>query len=193
MVERLTTETSPERVEAPRELLADFLKKRRELGQDRHDEVWEGVYHVVPGPTGHHQRMEAELLILLAPLAKARQLWYAGELDLRRPGTGERDYRQPDLIFCKPFEGDYPTTAELVIEVLSPGDDSRKKLPFYADLGVREALLIEPTTRTPEMLVNRGGVMKPLEGQARSEVLGVTFSHVDGKLRLSWDGGSTDI
>lgn len=182
------------RVLAPRKLLAPLLRERRRLGRDRHDEVWEGVYHMVPGPTWPHQRLATELLLLLGPIAKSKGLLFALDLDLRRPGQGDRDYRQPDLIFFRMIEGDYPESAELVVEILSPGDESRAKLSFYGALGVKEALLIEPRTRTPELFVNRDGKMTRSKGAQRSEVLGVTFAKVRGpKLRLSWDAGSSQV
>ena len=32
----------------------ELLERRRELGQDLLDEVWEGVYHVNPAPAARH-------------------------------------------------------------------------------------------------------------------------------------------
>jgi len=37
-------------LEPPAEVRA-WLARRRELGQDLYDEVWEGEYHVAPAPT----------------------------------------------------------------------------------------------------------------------------------------------
>lgn len=34
--------------------LTGFLERRRSMGQDRFDEVWEGVYHVAPAPNAWH-------------------------------------------------------------------------------------------------------------------------------------------
>ena len=38
-----------------------LLDERRRLGLDVFDEVWEGVLHMVPPPSGEHQRLELEL------------------------------------------------------------------------------------------------------------------------------------
>ena len=84
---------SPEvgKLEGPKQLVDELLAKRRELGQDKHDEVWEGVYHMVPGATEQHQNLAAKLLFVLYPLAEARGLRVAQDLDLRRPGSGDQE------------------------------------------------------------------------------------------------------
>ena len=38
-----------------------LLDERRRQGLDVFDEVWEGVLHMVPPPSGEHQRLELEL------------------------------------------------------------------------------------------------------------------------------------
>jgi hypothetical protein len=44
----------------PPELTA-LLERRERLGLDRKDEVWEGVLHVVPSPSGRHGDLAAQL------------------------------------------------------------------------------------------------------------------------------------
>jgi hypothetical protein len=46
-----------------------LLERRRRLGQDLFDEVWEGVLHMNPAPSGRHGDLESQLHVLLAPLA----------------------------------------------------------------------------------------------------------------------------
>jgi hypothetical protein len=68
-----TLETMPTLVRDPQP--AEFealLERRRRLGQDLFDEVWEGVLHMNPAPSRRHARIEAQLLaILQAPAAAA--------------------------------------------------------------------------------------------------------------------------
>lgn len=63
----------------------------------------------------------------------------------------------------------------MVIEVESPGDESREKLPFYLGVGVREVLLIDRDTRRVELLrASETGwipVAPTSAGWVRSEVL----------------------
>jgi Uma2 family endonuclease len=124
-----------------------MLEERRRRGHDRHDEVWQGVLHMVPPPSYGHQRIESELLIALAACAKRRGLRVVVEAGLFHPAVADNsDYRQPDLMIAVPtaiskrgVEG----RAHLVIEILSPHDESRAKLPFYAAVGVEEVWLVD--------------------------------------------------
>jgi len=179
---------------------ASFMDERRRMGADRWDEIWDGVLHMVPPPSRWHQRFGSELLALLLPLAKARGLELSYETGLYRPACEERDYRVPDLVFARPEQ----TTergvegAELVVELLSEGDESREKLGFYAELGVSEVLLIDPDTRELELYVLRGGrlhvALPDDRGAVRSQVLGVSFAATPGpKLSLTWPEGSGQI
>ena len=49
-----------------------LLERRRRLGQDLFDEVWEGVLHMNPAPSGRHGDLESQLALVLSPLAKPR-------------------------------------------------------------------------------------------------------------------------
>lgn len=42
----------------------------------------------------------------------------------------------------------YLPTAALVLEIVSPGDETREKLGFYAAHGVNELLIVDPQERT---------------------------------------------
>jgi len=181
-------------LEPPPELLEDRHRK----GLDLRDEVWDGVLHMVPPPSGPHQELGASLFELLRPVARRRGLRLQYETGLYR---GDRDYRTPDLVAFRPenaSERGVDGHAEAVFELLSPGDESREKLPFYESLGVSEIFLVDPATRAVELYVVRGGkllaVLPDRNGAVRSEVLGMEFRPVDGpKLRLTWDGGTEDV
>ena len=70
-----------------------LLERRRRLGQDLFDEVWEGVRHMNPAPSGRHARIEAQLLAILQGPAAAAGLTVVGQFNL---GEDEHDYRVPD-------------------------------------------------------------------------------------------------
>jgi Uma2 family endonuclease len=178
-------------VNVPEALLAE----RRRTGVDRWDEVWEGVLHMVPPPSAAHQRLSAELLAVLVPLAKGRGLVGLVEAGLYR---GDEDYRIPDQMYAQPdqlsdrgVEGGAP----LVVEILSPGDESYDKLDWYAAGGVEEVLVIDPETRAAELFARRGGRMVLVESSPlRVAALGVELMVMDGpRLRLSWPGGSAEV
>jgi Uma2 family endonuclease len=176
-----------------------LLEERRRLGIDRWDEMWEGVLHMVPPPLGYHQGVGSELFLDLAPLAKARGLEARYETGLFRPGT-DVDYRVPDLMFTSPSRltrRGVDGAAELVVEILSPGDESYAKLDWYAGLGVAEMLVVDPDSLAMELF--RGTPDGPAQvtsgddGALRSDVLGAGFATLDRRLRITWDGGQADV
>ncbi len=116
----------------------DALKERRRVsGLDRLDEVWEGVLHMVPAPDYGRARLTQQLAVILDPSASDAGLEAAmGEFNL---GDSIDDFRVPDGGLHRPgTEGVWLHTAALVVEIVSPGDESWQKLPFYAAHGVEE-------------------------------------------------------
>jgi Uma2 family endonuclease len=143
----------------PPELEA-LLERRRRTGADRFDEVWEGVYHVVPAPSDAHALIESQLHVLLAPLARAAGLLMSGPFNL---GEGEHDFRVPDAgVHRSGGWGVWQPTAALVIEIVSPGDESRQKLPFYAQRRVEEVVIVDPAERTVTWLALGDGDYQPV-------------------------------
>src|SRR5579875_1537869 len=69
-----------------------LLERRRRLGQNLYDEVWDGVLHMNPTPAGRHGPIECQLAVLLTPFAKAVELTITGTFNLGVVG----DYRVPD-------------------------------------------------------------------------------------------------
>mgnify|MGYP000327156139 CR=1 FL=1 len=122
-----------------------WLQQRRALGQDGRDEVWEGVYHVAPHEHGRNGAVAMELARLLIQPARAVGLRAGGSFNLGEP----RDFRVPDLGFHRGSPNSlYFPTAALVIEVLSPDDETFAKFDFYARHGVDELWVVDPIERT---------------------------------------------
>lgn len=132
-----------------------WLARRRAEGLDGRDEVWKGVYHVAPHEHTRNGRVAMMLTVLLDGPARAAGLHAGGSFNLGEPD----DFRVPDLGYHRGVDdlGTYAPTAALVIEVLSPGDESLAKLPFYAERGVDEVWLVDPAARTVSCLVLREG------------------------------------
>lgn len=132
----------------PIELQA-LLERRKRLDQDRHDEIWEGVLHMAPAPLRRHARLQAQMSALLEPPARAAGLEVVAEFNL---GDCE-DFRVPDGGLLAPGPDEvYLPTAALVVEIVSPGDETWAKLPFYAAHGVEELLIVDPATRAVRWL-----------------------------------------
>jgi Uma2 family endonuclease len=147
---------------APAEIDA-LIERRRRLDLDHRDEVWEGVLHMNPPPTGEHQLILQQLAELLGPLARGAGLVpVVNEFGLGR--EGQDNYRVPDggLHRGAP-RGVYQRTAALVIEIVSPGDESWKKLPFYAAHDVDEMLIVDPAERAVHWLELSAGEYLPIE------------------------------
>ena len=72
-----------------------------------------------------------------------------------RVGIGiENDHRVTDLAMHRPGAApQWHPTAALVAEVVSPGDETWEKLPFYAAHGVDELLIVDPRERRVHWLV----------------------------------------
>ena len=145
---------------APVEFSA-LLARRRRLGLDRGDELWDGVLHVNPGPHGRHHRLQQQLAELLAAPARAAGLVPAiGDFNL----GDERDYRVPDGGLHRPGPDEmYYATAALVVEIVSPGDETWQKLPFYAAHCVDELLIVDPREPAVYWLGLRGEGYEPIE------------------------------
>ena len=125
--------------------IQQWMQERARLGHDRHDEMWDGVLHMVPPPSSGHQERGSWLIEILGPLARARSQRATYETGVFRPGRND-DYRQPDVVVYTPdqvsrrgVEG----RAELVIEIRSPNDESWEKLRFFAEMGIPEVLIID--------------------------------------------------
>jgi hypothetical protein len=75
-----------------------MLEQRRARGQDRHDEMWKGVYVMMPAPGEAHWLVDEQLAELLRPLARGAGLMSGGEFNL-----GDKDdYVVPDRGLHRP-------------------------------------------------------------------------------------------
>jgi Uma2 family endonuclease len=157
----------------------ELLERRRRWGADRHDEVWEGVLHMTPAPRGRHDDVQQQLAELLGPLARrAGLLPTVGGFNLGEPD----DYRIPDGgLRRERTDAAYYETAALVIEVVSPGDETWDKLPFYAAHGVEELVIVDPERRTVEWLALAQTEYRPIE---RSGL--VDLGAAELRVRIDW-------
>jgi Uma2 family endonuclease len=152
--------------EQPPEIVA-FLARRRALDQDRSDEVWEGDYHVVPAPHPWHAYIDRRLDRVLAPRADAAGLVATSQFNL-----GEQDdYRVPDGGYHRgvPSEVFVPTAA-IVVEILSPGDETWAKFDFYARHGVEEICVADPRRGVVQWFRLSGGAYQEVDS---SPLLGI--------------------
>jgi Uma2 family endonuclease len=170
-----------------------FLEERHAHGHDKADELWDGVLHMPPTPSFAHGSVITKLIYALTPIAKRRGWDIVGD-SVSLFGS-DTNYRVPDAQIFRP---DQPSMrglegAQLVIEMLSPHDEARRKFPFYANVGVSEIWLIEPNSREHEIHVLRDGRYVRVEttgGVTHSAILDVTLELADGPLLRLRDGDS---
>lgn len=136
---------------ADRELERDLIAVRRRLGQDRFDEVWEGVYIMAPAADNDHQRVTATLTSVFVVAVQEAGLGgvYSGANISDRKKGWKKNYRCPDVAVylrgnpaedCGRFWFGGP---DFAVEIVSPGDRTRKKIPFYEKIGTSELLILD--------------------------------------------------
>ena len=134
------------------------IEQRRANGLDRYDEWWEGVYRIVTGPSPEHGEFIVVLGCAPASQGAGARSWPVApgqhrRRQVRRQGPGPRVFRR-DTSRTSPA---FLETAELVVEVLSPGERAGEKLPFYASRNVKEYLEVDLRLRTVRLLANVEG------------------------------------
>jgi Uma2 family endonuclease len=127
--------------------------------------VWEGVYMMVPLANNEHQNLQSRLA---AAIQNAVGWDEPAQVDSGANVSDREDdwtfnYRIPDVVVVFPGGAarDCGTHwcggPDFCVEIASTGDRSRDKLDFYAQLGVRELLLIDRNPWTLEMYRLAGG------------------------------------
>jgi Uma2 family endonuclease len=173
------------------------LDKRRRLGLDHFDEMWEGVLHMAPSPLYEHQRIVQEISEFLGALCKRRRHGVlVPATNVFNEASQEQDYRIPDFSFVAKGrehilarDGIRGAGPDAVIEVRSPYDETYEKFPFFARLGVREVIVIDRDTKQFEIYRLAGAQYVAVQADAnqsvRSEVLKVRFGCTDaGRVML---------
>jgi Uma2 family endonuclease len=125
----------------------------------RRYEIIEGELCEMPSPMSAHGVTIRNLMFLLGPVIEVLRGWLlTAPLDVFFPGA---DPVQPDIVVLLPDSNaslvvrgvDGPP--DLLVEVLSPsnrGRDLLTKRALYARAGVREYWIVDPTSRTIEVL-----------------------------------------
>jgi Uma2 family endonuclease len=172
--------------------------EREATGADRYDEVWEGVYMMAPMPGDEHQDI---VMGLAAILHEAIQRPGLGKV---RPGINvsdrregwKQDYRVPDVaVFLNSGTAENLGThwvggPDFAVEVISPLDRAREKIPFYEKVGVGELLIVDRDPWRLELYRLRDGRLEQIgrselgsENLATAETVSLTFQLVAGDER----------
>jgi Uma2 family endonuclease len=181
-----------------REVEEKLRAERKNRGIDQHDEVWDGVYVMSPDADDEHQELVSGFDFLMELVIARRGL---GRV---RPGVNVSDrdegwtenFRVPDVVvFLQDTaainRGTYWRGGpDFALEVISPNDRTREKLPFYAKVGVRELLVIDRDPWEMELYrlhvgeLRSVGISTPSRADVlNSEVVPLTFRLVPGSPR----------
>ena len=172
-------------VQAPGIIVSDphaafTLRAEREAaGLDRWDEVWNGVYIIMPLANNQHQRLATKISGRLMPLIDDAGLGetFAGcnvsDVDVRQPEADWRtNYRCPDVaIFLTGSAAEDRGShwfggPDVAMEIVSPGDRSRQKLGFYAAVGTRELFVLDRDPWGLELYRLAGGELESVGATA---------------------------
>ena len=168
MMVQTSTDEAPE--------LLERIERRRIDGLDRYDEWWEGMYRIVTGPTPEHGEFVIAFGAALLPRVRARGLALAAPVNVV---IDKYDAKVHDLgVFRRDTPRTSPAfldTAELVVEVMSPGERAGEKLPFYASRNVKEYLEVDLRARSVRLLAQRAGEWAAID---RSEVIELSVDDV---------------
>lgn len=162
-----------------------LIERRRSLGIDLYDEMWKGSHHVVPAPNAQHAYVGHRLAVLLEPFAQAAGLVGTDPFNLGEPD----DYRVPDRGYHRGApSGVWVTTAAIVVEVVSPGDETYEKFGFYARHDVEELIIADPAEH--KVAIWRRASEERYELTPASTLLGVSADHLTAA--VDWPGPAID-
>jgi Uma2 family endonuclease len=147
-------------------------------------ELIAGVLYMTPPPGSLHNNAVSRLIDLLSDYRT--KTGDKGRLYVPRTGiwTRPNTWLEPDLFYLSAetrarLDPDYITTADLVVEVISPGSaiyDRNTKADTYAALGVKELWLVDERSGIIEVRVLKGdrydsGITLQSEDRLTSTVL----------------------
>ncbi len=177
---------------------AHVRSERERLFPNKRDEVWNGVIVMPPMPNNEHQA----IVMKLAAAFSAVIDWDAGDQALPGANVSDRDadwmenYREPDAVVYLATNSALDRNThwvggpDLAVEVVSPGEDPRAKLSFYAQTQTCELLIVDRYPWSVEhyqlqndQLVLVGTATESNGVVLRSGVLPLTFRLEAGKNR----------
>lgn len=176
-----------------------LIAERQAAGIDHHDEVWEGVYVVSPIANNEHQWLAFQLAAvfqLVINHTRGKGMTFPGINVSDQETDWRQNYRVPDVaVFLEGNPAQDRDThwfggPDFAVEIVSPGDRSLEKLPFYAAVGVRELLIVDRAPWSlqlfrfgPERVASAESSSMEKSATLESRVLPLKFRLVSGDTR----------
>ncbi len=128
-----------------------LLAERESRDGSQYDEVWEGVYVMAPLPNNEHQEIVSALDSILQEVIRWPRLGkVVPGVNLSDRGEGwKQNFREPDVaVFLRDGKAinhgtHWQGAADFLVEIISPGELTRDKIPFYSSMGVVELLIVD--------------------------------------------------
>ena len=166
--------------------------ERQSSGADRLDEVWESVYFMPPLANNEHGFFQIQLAIAFQSALGSVEhgTVYPGVNVSDREKGWRTNYRCPDVAVVLPgckakncgthwFGG-----PDFAVEIISPKDRSREKIPFYSSIGVRELLLLDRHPWALELFRLQGNELKTCGRSTIQRPILLTSSVLPVSIRL---------
>ncbi|CAN5257406.1 hypothetical protein BH20ACT16_BH20ACT16_01550 [soil metagenome] len=135
---------------------------------------------MVPAPSQAHADIAQQLAVILDGPARDAGLWPT--MHEFNVGESDHDYRIPDGgLHRERLGGVWHATAALVVEIVSPGDESWDKLRFYAAHSVDEVLIVDPRERGVHWLASAEDGYRPVDRSAL-----IALGTADLRERIDW-------
>lgn len=141
------------------------------LPEDKRYELIDGDFFMTPSPISKHQKIAANLVRKLDRFIEEKKIGKLlfAPLDVV---LSEEDVVQPDILFVSQEhmgrikEKNIMGPPDLVIEILSPASEERDRVikrKLYGRYGVRELWIVDPESRTIEVIGWQGSEFKTLQ------------------------------
>jgi len=131
--------------------IESILEDRRAKGNRTREEVWDGVTYIMPDPNNEHQRISAFFIGVFQACFGFTEI---GDVEISpnlsdRIAKWEKNFRNPDLAYFSATNTAQDRGTfwyggpDFLLEIVSPADMCRDKLPFYASIGTKEVLILD--------------------------------------------------
>ena len=148
-----------------------------DIGRDQFRELKGHV--VIVARTQRHADVQAQLIFVLITLAAPHGLAVRGPVNI---GLSEHDHRVPDAVVVRErAKVVWVPTAAIVVEVVSPGDETYDKFDFYHARGVAEILVADPAKEELTLFRRGAAHYEPADSSA---VLEASVAAIAGG--ISW-------
>jgi hypothetical protein len=142
-----------------------ILAERAGCDGRQYDEVWDGVYVVMPLSDDEHQELVGGFNLVLGKVVGCPGLGevFPGVNLSDRAEGWEKNYCEPDVAAFlnngRAIDRDthWQGAADFLVEIINPGERIRWKIPFYSSIGVVELLVVDRDPWSLELYRHENG------------------------------------